>query len=130
MIINFCTSYQFRTRLTIHNSLLEQVNQTKLLGVILSEDLTWQANTDSLVKKAYKRMVILRRLNEFKVEVQDMLRIYVLFIRVVIEQSSVVWSLSLTQQELQSFERVQKIALRIIFQDTYISYSNTLQMSK
>ena len=53
MIINFCKSSQFKTRLTINNSLIEQVNQTQLLGVILSEDMTWQANTDHLIKKSY-----------------------------------------------------------------------------
>ena len=33
------------------------------------------------------------------------------------------------QNELQGLERVQKIALRIIYQDSYISYSNALQLS-
>ena len=75
-------------------------------------------------------MLILRRLNEFKVDKADMLRIYMLFIRVVIEQSSVVWSSSLTQQEMQNLERTQKVALRIIYQSEYISYQNALEMSK
>ena len=129
MIVNFCQSYQFKTRLTVDNSLIEQVNQTKLLGVVLSDDMSWQANTKYLVKKAYTRMLILRRLNEFNVDRRDMIKIYILFIRVVIEQSSVVWSSSLTQQDMDSLERTQKVALRIIFQDEYISYQNALNLS-
>ena len=129
MIINYCTSLQFCTRLEVNNSILEQVNQTRLLGVIISDDMSWQANTSNLVQKAYKRMTILRKLNQFKVSIEDMLKIYVLYIRSIIEQSSVVWSSSLTQQEENSLERVQKIALRIVYQENYISYENALQMS-
>ena len=130
MLINFCKSYQFKTRLTINKSIIEQVSQTRLLEVILSDDMSWQANTAHLVKKAYTRMTILRRLNDFKVEKADMIKIYVLFIRVTIEQSSVVWSSALTQQEEQSLERIQKIALRLIYQNEYISYDNALFLSK
>ena len=129
MIINYCSAYQFKTRLSVDNSMIEQVDQTKLLGVVLSDDLTWQANTKCLVKKAYTRMIILRRLNEFNVKREDMLKIYILFIRVVIEQSSVVWSSSLTLNDLESLERTQKVALRIIFQNEYISYKNALELS-
>ena len=75
MLINFCKSNQFRTRFTVNSSLIEQLNQTKLLGVILSEDMTWQANTHHLIKKSYNRMLILRRLNEFKVDKAEMLKI-------------------------------------------------------
>ena len=124
------SSAQFKTRLTINNSLIEQVNQTRLLGVILSDDLTWQANTNHLIKKAYTRMIILRRLNEFKVDKGDMIKNYVLFIRVAIEQSSVVWSSALTKQEENSLERIRKVALKIIYQSEYISYDNALLMSK
>ena len=45
MVINFCKSTQFNTRLYIENYLIEQVNQIRLLGVVLSDDLTWEANT-------------------------------------------------------------------------------------
>ena len=75
-------------------------------------------------------MVILRRVKEFNVDIADMIKIYILFIRVAIEQSSVVWSSALTQQEENKLERTQKVALRIIYQNNYISYENALSMSK
>ena len=55
MIFNFCRSAQFQTRLHLNNSMIEQVNQTRLLGVLISDDLTWHANT-CIVNKAYIRM--------------------------------------------------------------------------
>ena len=108
MIINFCTSYQFRTRLNVENSLMEQVHETRLLGVILQDDLSWNLNTQNLVKRAFSRMIILRKLIEFEVKTEDMVTIYILFIRSIIEQSSVVWSSSLTTEEMSSLERTQK----------------------
>ena len=117
MVINFCTSLQFKTRLMIKDSLINQINETRLLGVILQDDLSWKANTKSVVKKAYTRMVILRKLVEFNVNTNDMLNIYILFIRSVLEQSSVVWTSSITCDEQQSLERAQKVALMIIYQE-------------
>ena len=59
MVVNFNTNYQFNTRLTLDNKLLNEVEETLLLGVKISNDLTWSQNTYCMVKKAYKRMVLL-----------------------------------------------------------------------
>ena len=59
-----------------------------------------------------------------------MVTIYILFIRSIIEQSSVVWSSSLTTEEMSSLERTQKVALRIIFNQNYICYENALKKAK
>ena len=88
------------------------------------------ANTKSLVKRAYARMNILRKLYEFNVPHEQLVQIYILFIRSVTEQSSVVWSSSITEDESNALERTQKVALRLIFRQNYISYDNTLIMSK
>ena len=70
MIINFCKSKQFKTRLYLENNILEQVNQTNLLGVLIADDLTWTANSNKIVKKSFQRMIILRKLYEFKVSIR------------------------------------------------------------
>ena len=51
MIFNKCDSKQFQTRLYINDSLLQQVHKTRLLGLIISDDLTWHSNTKSLFSK-------------------------------------------------------------------------------
>ena len=89
----------FQTRLFVRDTLIEQVNESRLLGVIISDNLTWHANTNSLVKRAYARMSILRRLYEFNVPQKQMVQIYTLYVRSITEQSSVVWSSSITQDE-------------------------------
>ena len=124
MLFNFCNSTGFSTRLKINNSVIQQVREARLLGVIIQDDLSWNSNTSQLVKRATSRMLILRKLKEFDVPKCDMLTIYILFIRLIIEQSSVLWSSSLTLDDQQRLERVQKIALHIIYDTDYISYGN------
>ena len=129
MIFNFSRNYQFNTRLYIENTLLEQVTETRLLGVIIKDDLSWHANTENLVKRAYQRMMILKKLYSFNVPTENMVNIYVLYIRSVVEQSSVVWSSLITQGQEYELERVQKVALRIIFNGNYESYDDALNWS-
>ena len=52
LLVNFCSSLQFQTRLTLKNELLEQVHEVRLLGVIISDTMKWHQNTDNVVKNA------------------------------------------------------------------------------
>ena len=129
MIFNFSKMNQFNTRLHMENNVLAQVRQTCLLGVIIRDDLKWHSNTASLVTRCYKRMTILRNLATFYVPLLEKVNIYCLYIRSVAEQSSVVWSSSLTVGEQNDLERVQKVALRIILGQNYLNYENALYLT-
>ena len=129
MVINFTDNYQFNTRLSFEDVLLEEVQETRLLGVVINNTLTWNSNTEYIVKRAYKRMLLLHRLFEFGLPMEEMLEIYILYIRSILENSVVVWHSSITQAEHKSIERVQKVALRIILNDEYEDYQNALQIS-
>ena len=52
----------FQPEVKVQGELLEVVEQTRLVGLIISDDLKWKANTASLVKRAYAKIWILRRL--------------------------------------------------------------------
>ena len=130
MIFNFSKSNQFNTRLYMNENKLTQVNQTCLLGVIISDNLKWHSNTASLVKRCYQRMIILRNLSSFHVPIHELVNIYCLYIRSVAEQPCVVWSSSITSGEEYDFERIQKVALRIILGEYYGSYQNALYITK
>ena len=94
MIFNFTDNFQFNTRLSLNNENIEIVDNTKLLGVIVSNDLKWKKNTEYLVKKANNRLVLLRKVASFSKYRED-LKIYV---RSILEQACVVWHSSLTQE--------------------------------
>ena len=130
MIFNFTKDYQFSTRLYMNNTLLEIIEETKLLGTIISTDLKWYSNTEMLTKKGYQRMIILHKLFEFNVPDSEMVIIYTLFIRSILEQSCVVWHYDLTQEETSDLERVQKVACKVILKDRYTSYEMALDTLK
>ena len=107
--------------------ILQILDDTKLLGVIISADLTWRKNTKRLVLKSYQRTIILKKLYEFQVPVKDLVTIYTLFIRSMLEQSCVVWHSAITQEETADLERVQKVCLRIILKQEYQTYEQALE---
>ena len=129
MIFNFTENYQFNTQLCIDKKPLEQVREDRLLGVVINDKLTWESNTQFIVKKAYKRMIILHNLFKFGLPVKDMVEIYILYIRSVVENSAVVWHSSLKIADRHTIERVQKVALKIILNENYKSYDQALEAS-
>ena len=74
-------------------------------------------------------MELLRQLSNFTRSRQDKLQIYKVYIRSVLEQSSVVWNSSLTKKNEREMERVQKVAVRLIMgEDT--KYEESLKILK
>ena len=74
-------------------------------------------------------MRMLHKLVEFNVPTEDLLTIYILYIRSILEQSCQVWHSSLTFENLTDIERVQKNALRIILKNDYENYAQALLKS-
>ena len=116
-------------RLHINEHPLEQVSEKKLLGVLINDKLTWDANTSMITRNAYKRMSILHRLSSFGLPIEEMINIYVLYIRSVVENCAVVWHSSLTVANELAIERVQKVSLRIILGERYVDYENALKLT-
>ena len=132
IIFNYTNKYQFGTRLYLDETLLEIVTETKLVGSLISSDLTWWANTNLITTKAYQRLEILRKLYEFNVSLSDLSHIYTLYVRSILEFNSCVWHFSITEAEVGDIERVQKIACKIMLKENYTNYENalaTLQLS-
>ena len=126
MIFNFTNDNQFTINLKLVGEVLEVVDQAKLLGVVISNDLKWDQNTSNLIKKADSRMELLLKVAEFSTSIEDKKTIYVLYIRSILEQSCVVWHSSLTQESSEDLERVQKAAIRIILGQKYEKYEDAL----
>ena len=59
---------------------------------------------------------------------QKLKNIYILFVRSILEQSATVWHSSLTEENRNDLERVQKTALKVILGDKYITYKNALNI--
>ena len=103
-----------------------QKQNIKLLGTIIFDDLSWDLNTKNLIKRANARMELLRKVASFGAPVEDLKVIYILFISSLLEQSATVWHSSLTRENSDDLERVQKSALKIILGNRYYGYKKAL----
>ena len=83
--------------------MIEVVEQTKLLGLILTSDLKWE-NVNYLDKDANRRMVMLRA--KYTSNKYVLKQIYFSRIRCKLEQSAAVWSSSLTLKNINDLKRV------------------------
>ncbi|MEL7309671.1 MAG: reverse transcriptase domain-containing protein, partial [Pseudomonadota bacterium] len=64
--------------------LLKSVSSTVFLGVVFSNDLKWNLHVDTVIKKACKRIYIIRNLRRSGVSKELMIMSYVVFIRSVL----------------------------------------------
>ena len=128
MIFNYSTDKQFTTRLTVNDHPVEVTNSTRLLGTIITDDLRWDENTAHIVKKANARMELLRKVASFGTSIAELKNIYILFVRSQLEHSATVWHSSLTEDNRNDLERVQKSALKTILKEKYKSYYQALNV--
>ena len=71
-------------------------------------------------------MPYLRKVASFGTPTEDLVNVYILFIRSLLEQSSVVWHSRLTQENTDDLERVQKSAVKVILGERYLGYKKSL----
>jgi hypothetical protein len=69
----------------IHNTPLEVVKSTKILGLTLSDDLKWNEHVLQIVKKARKRLYCLAQLNRSNVGIKELFQLYITCIRPITE---------------------------------------------
>ena len=118
---------RFSPELTLDNNDIEVVDEVRLLGLIIRSDLKWQANTEHMVKKANKRLWIIRRLKFLGAQDCDLLDVYMKQIRSVLELAVPAWHGAVTLSDQLDIERVQKSAAHIILGDRYVSYKVALK---
>ena len=95
-----------------------------LLGVIISDDLKWNAHVEYVIAKAAKRLYALRLLKRAGVMPEDMLNAYTYNIRSVLEYAAQAWQDYIPAYLSDAIESIQKRALRIIFLN--LSYQQAL----
>ena len=79
-----------------------------------------------MVTKANARMQLVRKVASFGASEEDIKNVYFLFVRSLLEQSATVWHSSITEENNQDLERVQKSAVKLILGEQYIDYKRGL----
>ena len=127
MLFNPGTARDFMPRFEFNNEEIEVVEEYKLLGLIMRNDLSWSSNTNFMITRANKKLWCLKRLKRLGANTKDLLDVYCKQIRSILEFASPVWHPSLTSKDRGKVERVQKSALCIILGRNFKSYNRALK---
>ena len=125
MAISFSRKHTNIPAVTIDGKAVERTKTFTLLGVVLSDDITWGDHVEYLHGKCSQRLYLLILLKRAGVTAQDILRIYTTMIRSVLEYACPVWHTSLTKTQSDRLESIQKRALRTLYPEQ--SYSQSLE---
>ena len=128
MLFNTSRINDFTPSISIGDIELEVVQEMKLLGIIITNDVKWSKNTEYITKKGFARLWMMRRLKRIGASQADLLDTYTKQVRSLLELAVPVWHPALTEYDRAQIERVQKTAFSIILGKSYISYSNALEM--
>lgn len=114
MIIAFTKKDMQIPTTSIGEAVIERVSNAKILGLIISNDLTWNAHIDYLARKVNKRLYMLTRCKRAGVSKSDMLAIYRSLIRPVLEYCCAVWHTNLPQYLHDHIESFQRRVVKLI----------------
>ncbi|KAI8516708.1 hypothetical protein Bbelb_052890 [Branchiostoma belcheri] len=100
----------------------------KILGIHLQANLKWNMHIDTIYHKASQRLCLLCKLKHFHLPIDDLVTVYVTYIRPVTEYAAPVWHSGLSTLLCNKLEKVQRRALRIILGIDFISYSKACEL--
>ena len=129
ILFNPTKNFDFVPELEIEGNKLETQEEIKILGLIVRNDLSWRSNTDTMCKKAYSRLWMIKRLQRSGASLDDMIDVYIKQVRSVLEFGVPVWNGGLTKEEIMDIERVQKSFLHICL-GKYVSYEAAMTEAK
>ena len=111
IIISFAQDGNFRStipNIKIDGRDIAQICHAKLLGVTISQDLTWNKHVDNIVKKAGKRLYMVYQLKRAGITQKDLVSVYVSVVRPVLEYACPVLHTNLTQYLSDNIEVIKK----------------------
>ena len=117
LIVDFTKDRQLFLPLEIDGVLVERVKSARVLiivGLIIQGDMKWNEHVNSIVKKAGKRLYMLRIQKRSNANIETLLTVYTTVIRPVLEYACQVWHFNIPDYLCEEIEVVQKHALRII----------------
>lgn len=114
LILDFRRNKAAPAPLYINGESVVQVESFKFLGVHISADLSWTANTSALVKKAQQRLHFLRVLRKEQLNTNLLVTFYRSAIESLLTYAVSVWHSSCTEADRKRLQRVTNTAQKII----------------
>ena len=125
--INFSRASPHHADLKIGSDKLDYVDKAKILGLWLQNDLKWQTQVDVMLKKANKRLFMLRSLKRFGFDQDKLTVVYKSYVRPIIEYADVVWHSGLTHKQAGDLEHIQRRACRTILGRQFTTYTESIK---
>ena len=126
---NFTKSKDFIPELAFPGGAnLEVIYQTKLVGIIVDSSLSWGPHIEYTVKNASQKLWLLVRFKNLGATHQQLLILYQLKIRCLLEFAAPAFHGALTRQQSEDLEMIQKKSFAIILGNGYRSYRNSLKI--
>ncbi len=100
--------------LNIDKTPVERINSFKFLGVHITEDLTWSAHTDAVLKKAYQCLFFLRRLRKFGMSPSILRSFYSCTVESILTGCITTWFGNSTAGNRRALQRVVWTARHIV----------------
>ena len=120
----------FLPQLTLNGvDYLEVIHETKLVGMVISHDMKWDAHIHYTVTRVNKILWQLTRFKQTGIEREKLVTFYTLKIRSILMFGAVCYHSALTLELRQMLELQQKRSLAIILGPDYISYGQALALT-
>ena len=115
MLFNTFNNFDFFPKVCFEDDdPFEVVDELRLLGVMITSNLSWQTQADYMCKRAFARVWMLRRLKPLGASTKELMEVYITQIRCLLEFAVAVWNPGLTKAQINQIETVQKCALAVI----------------
>ena len=114
MSFNFSKKHAFPPEFHVGTEVLEVKPVLKILGVMLQNDLKWDAQIENITKKASKTIWRLRRMKQLGVDNTTLALFWKSEGRVHLEANCPVWTGAITKRQSRSLSRVQRKAVATI----------------
>ena len=117
MIVDFRRNSTPIDPLVINGQVIKTVDSFKFLGSLISSDLSWNTNTDSIIKRAHQRLYFLRQLKKFGLSQEILKQFYRAVVESVLTFSITVWYGSASQQQKARLDYLVRTAGKIVGSD-------------
>ncbi len=114
LVVDYRRQSREHTPITIDKTPVERVSSFKFLGVHITEDLTWSAHTDAVLKKAHQRLFFLRRLSKFGTSPIILRSFYTCTVESILTGCITAWFGNSTAGNRRALQRVVRTAHHIV----------------
>ena len=118
MIVSAATSFQAKTQLKMGDKTIQGSNTLRILGVTLSNDLSFQPHIEKISNKMRSKTWALAKLRKKGLSEEKLLKAYKCLIRPSVEYAAVAWHSMITAGQADLLERQQTQALKNIYGPT------------